>query len=1113
MPHRTPSNRATRVLVHVLSASLVWPVHAAPIVFSQLPPASATPPAPNVIVTLDDSGSMSADVDYEPGLEYPVPPGPDGNPFRPMPPAPIVYSNGYANCNAPPVQCWVGKAEVTGGASFVSGSGTGTVNLSGDPRYKAAANKDAWRRWYSFYRTRNMAMKASVMRTFHQKNIPDGKVRLAWQGLTATCSNGFPASNFCPTANTIWPLSDSEGSRAHRTNFYNWVVGVPASGGTPLPAAYERVGQYVLRTGLTSPWAHLPGTTQLPEVSCRRSYHVMFTDGGWGGAASSGDVDNTPRTLPDGVAYSAQRPYGHNWANTLSDLAFKYWATDLQTGTNFPNDLSPIMRVAGPQSFANTSVAPYWNPNNNPATWQHLSLLAIAFGGAAELNNPKWEGSTTGGVHFAQIVAGTRQWPTTVEPDLWHAAVNSRGSMFSATDQSALDAAFKSAMDEIASQNVSVGGAASSYSVSGDSFRIVRAGYLSSPNLRGTFVGFGLASSGSLNNTELWDANAELAKVNAATRTVITARRAQGWGVAFRWNELGSWQQGELNKSLAGAGDNFGSVRVDYLRGDTSRELAPGNVVNAAGGAFRWREGALLGTIVNSEPKIVQAPRSGYTSADYQAFRNANLNRTAVAYVGANDGMLHGFATSNGKPLISYVPRGVYPNLSAYTDPTFKHRMYVDGPIITADWHDGSSWRTILIGGLGAGGRGLFGLDITNPADFMESKANSIVRFDYTAPPVAQTSATFLTESGSGGLMGELASDLGHIATDPSRDAYLGRNLQVSKMRNGKWALITGNGINSVNERAALYIIYLDGSGFRKLLPETTTGQGNGLATPLPVDVDSDGLVDVVYAGDMRGRLWKFDLANKDDTQWKVAQVSGVNTPLIDTGRPITSAPAVAQHPAGGLLVTFGSGRAMTDDDRASTATEYLYGVWDKPGGPLQVTLASLVERTLSADSASVTGGNTYARVLGSASTPVDYNTKRGWRIALGISKERVVFNPIVQGRLAYYTTYIPATTSSCAVRENGSLLTFDVIDGAQPSTPVIDINGDGLFSNADRIAGKDVMGRSTGIGRLIGLLEAPAGSSAAAGCSGDMIMGSSGMICAKKPPGPGRRAWRDMRP
>ncbi|MFM7533064.1 MAG: pilus assembly protein [Rubrivivax sp.] len=1081
-----------RLLAGALCASLAWPGHAAPLTFSQMPIALATPPAPNVFVTLDDSGSMAIQVNYVAGQEYPIPPGPDGNPIVAMPPAPQTYNDGYVNSPAP-----------------VNLTGAFLTAYNGLP----AAQRPAYLRWFAFYRDRTRAMKAGVMRTFHTQKIPDGRIRLAWQGIWTTCAAGFPSAG---CNNAMWPLSDSEGGRTHRTNFYNWVRAVPAPGGTPLRAAYERVGQYLMTTGVNSPWAHLPGQTQLPEVSCRRSFQLMFTDGGWNGAGPDAERDNVSTTLPDGTPYTARGPYAHNWSGTLADVAFRYWATDLQTGANFGNDVVPVMRVPGNQTFAGASVAPYWNPNNNPATWQHLTTFAIAFGEAANITNPLWSGSTTAGTQFAEIVAGTRQWPIQAAPDLWHAAVNSRGAMYLATDQASLDAAFTEVMGEIAAQTIASGGAASSYSVQGTGFRVVRAGFLSSPNLRGSLGGFSLNSAGVLQATPDWEGNTTLAAVAHGSRVVMTASGPTG-GAAFRWNGLSTWQQGQLNQPPIGAADTQGGARLDYLRGDTSNEATNLNPT----AAFRWRQGGLLGTIVNSEPKVVAVPRSGYTFRSYQSFRSGNTSRTSVAYLGTNDGMLHGFNAASGAPVLSYVPRGVYPFLSAYADKAHVHRMYVDGPLITADWDSAATsptpaWRTLLIGGLRAGGRGFFVLDVTNPANFTEANAASIVRFDYTAPPVGHASLSgFITESGSTGMMGEIATDLGHLTADPSRDAYLGRNLQVTRMKNGKWALLLGNGVNSVNERAVLYVFYLDGSGFKKLVTAAATGQGNGLATPLPVDVDNDGLVDYAYAGDLLGRIWKFDLSSTDDEQWKVVQVDNVNTPLIDVGRPITSAPAVAQHPRGGLLVTFGTGRLLTDDDRSSSTTEYLYGVWDKPGGPFPAATSSLVTRTLAADTATTPGGSIAARVLSTTSTAVDYSTKRGWRIALGLSRERVIYNPLVQGTIAYYSTYIPSVAvSSCSVQDaGGSLLTFDVINGGEPASTVVDINGDGAFTSADRIAGKDVMGRGVGVGRFIGLFEAPPGSGTNASCAGDLIMGASGMICARKPPGPGRRAWRDMRP
>ncbi len=1132
------SARWHRGVAAAVAVALVQPAHAG-LSFSQIPPASVRPPAPNVIVTLDDSLSMGVGVAFDSNQTYPVPRDHAGNWLDPnlMDPAWTALYN----------ETWMdgyklGLTNDTQQADLWNGTINGTPSTSLNSyvaAYKAlpASQRPAYLRWFGFYRTRLLAMRASVMNTFNATSIPDGQIRLAWQGLIGSCRSGFGPSSGCSASGTsldngMWPLDNVTGGRNHRANFFKWVQGAPLALSTPTRSAYVQAGEYLRQTGKDSPWAHLPGTTQLPELACRRAYQVLFTDGEWTSGAAwdayenvaaslySVNDDNVNTVLPDTTSYAQQPPYkgaATGGSGSLADLAFKYWATDLQTGQNFGNELRPLMPVPTSQTFGGVTVEPYWNPANNPATWQHMVTFAIGFGSAANIATPKWEGSTFAGSDFANIVAGTSDWPNIASSagrraDLWHAAINSRGRMFAAADQQGLDQAFRSILGEIVSQNATAGGAASSYLVSGTQFRLVRAGYSSEPTLRGTLEGFGLDSAGALSNTPIWSAQEQVAKVLPANRVVLTAKTPSS-GEAFRWNKISDWQKSMLNQSAGGSADGAGSNRLDYLRGDSSNEATTAN----PSGAFRDRKGALLGTIVNAEPKVVAAARSGYTFSGYPTFRTGTQTRTPVAYVGANDGMLHGFNTNDGTPVLSYVPRGVFPFLSTYSDKAHVHRMYVDGPLITADWLDGTTWRTLLVGALGAGGRGFFGLEVTNPQDFTEAKAATLVRFDYTAPPVGHPSLTaFKSESGSTGMMGEIDTDLGHITADPSRDAFLGRNLQVTRMRNGKWALLLGNGANSVNERAVLYIVYLDGSGFKRLITETATGTGNGLSTPLPVDLNNDGLVDFAYAGDLRGRMWKFDLSSSDDANWKVAQVDGVNTPLIDTGRPITSAPAVAVHPKGGLLVTFGSGRLLTDDDRSATTTEYLYGVQDKEPADkvLQATDSSLVARTLAAETATIAGSNIAARVLSSTSAPVDYSTKRGWRIALGQSKERVVFNPIVQGRLVYYSTTVPTVATACTVQQGGgSLLTFDVIDGAQPANTVVDINGDGLFTSADKITDKDVMGRGAGVGRLIGLFEAPPGSGASTACSGDMIMGASGMICAKKPPGPGRRAWRDMRP
>jgi len=1155
------------------------------LVFSPLPPGALRPPEPNVIVTLDDSWSMwietRFDATLDPTQSYPIPPGPDGTALVSMPTgADLTYGDGYA-INPTPMALptsWYSGAPASTGYKRPNG-----VPASYVDEYNAlpAAQKPAYLRWFAFYRNRHMTMKASVLRAFNAARLPDRAIRLAWQGMAGSCRSGFPSAPSTPDCvingvtlnNAMWPFDNATGSRNHRNNFFSWVRLQPLFESTPMRSAYVRAGEYLRTTGVNSPWSHLPGSQQTPERSCRRSYQLLFTDGEWTGSPPGNNVsdtccenvpqsqfvaydDNRWRDFPDGTVYYDPpnresvnfRPYKGGpvgGEGTLADLAFKYWLTDLQTGPAFPNNVQPQMPVAGPQAYGQTTLPPYWNPANNPATWQHLVTYAIFMADSPTdtIPAPAWAGSTLGGSGFASIVDGTAFWPSVTldngspsvfgrRADMWHAAINSRGQMFVSTNQAALERAFSSILEQIMAQNVVSGRTSGSRVVLADGSRpIVRTGYTTAPTMIGTLVGFdSLASS-----APLWNGQEQLSAAPHCNRVVLTSVAGDtNVGSAFRWSALSPWQREELNK-LGTTVDANGSFRTDYLRGDRRGEVGGGSAASACTPTttppqiFRMRSAGLLGAIVNAPPEYVAAPRSGYVQQGYAAFRNTA--RTPVVYVGANDGMLHGFNAQTGAPVLSYVPRGVYANLSAYTDPSYQHRWYVDGPLFSGDWHDGTRWRTLLVGGLGAGGRGLFALDVTDPSTFSESNPSNLVRFDFTAPPVSQTSASFNSEAGAAGptpTLRTLATDLdmGHIFGDPARNSILGRSLQIARMPNNKWALITGNGVNSASRLAALYVIYLDGSGVIELKPESTLPTGfsatdsNGLATPMPVDTNGDGMVDTVYAGDMLGRMWKFDLSSATDTNWRVVQVSGTNRPLIAVGRPISAAPTVTPHPQGGMLVIFGTGRALTDADRASTTTEYLYGVWDKPGGPFEVTLSPtnmLDERTVAASPDSVTGSTVQARVLSSTTLPVDYNTKRGWRIALGATSERVLLNPIADGRMVYFSTTLTQQQSDPCIPTppGGSLLAFDALNGSEPAAPVIDLTGDGLITSADKISGKAVVGLNVGIGRLMGVVGPQAGRpNAAPGCGGSLVVGATGDVCTRQASGgPGRRAWRALTP
>src|SRR5260370_28955840 len=211
-------------------------------------------------------------------------------------------------------------------------------------------------------------------------------------------------------------------------------------------------------------------------------------------------------------------------------------------------------------------------------------------------------------------------------------------------------------------------------------------------------------------------------------------------------------------------------------------------------------------------------------SSPYSAFALANAGRPAMIYVGATDGMLHAFSASNGREALGYVPPSVYKNLSALTasgvssvpaEPVAHHYL-VDGSPTVADAYYGGSWHTLLAGGLGAGGQGIYVLDVTDPSTFTQANAGTIVRWEFSDANDA---------------------DMGYTFSQPL----------LVKTNNGRWSIIVGNGYNNSEDdgrssssgHAVLFVLDAETGAVRAKLD---TGSGTAatphrLAGPLPVDM------------------------------------------------------------------------------------------------------------------------------------------------------------------------------------------------------------------------------------------------------------------------------------
>jgi type IV pilus assembly protein PilY1 len=447
------------------------------------------------------------------------------------------------------------------------------------------------------------------------------------------------------------------------------------------------------------------------------------------------------------------------------------------------------------------------------------------------------------------------------------------------------------------------------------------------------------------------------------------------------------------------------------------------------------------------------------------------------------------------------------------------------------------NWRTVLVGSLGLGGKGYFVLDVTNPTvntlpsgpSFKEANANQLVMMDRTrgSSEAAMNCATKSGAEQTACLKSvDEDKDIGHITAKPVRNETDSlQAAQIAKLNNNRSAVVLGNGYNSTNQRPVLLIQYLDGAKELLRIPATSEAAGtgyakdNGLSAPRLMDLNGDETVDVVYAGDNLGNMWKFDLTSYLPSQWKVAfggsplfTAQGPDV-LNSTSRtkvqPITAPPTVQANDrsrkvgtgstaklvkVGGMMVAFGTGRNVTDDDTKSVQVQSLYSVLDNtryrevsttlgtrlevhPGGGtcpngndcvptpaalgVGVTNAKLAQQTIAA----VTVGSTsYGRVdTVTELNTTTWNTYNGWYLDLPEVGERLLKNMEFYDNSNLLTVYTqvpakgssatPANVETCDAAsvdaERQYMTLINIMDGKKPTVQILDANEDKAYTAA----------------------------------------------------------------
>jgi Tfp pilus tip-associated adhesin PilY1 len=778
---------------------------------------------------------------------------------------------------------------------------TGSEPASIRPDGTYAEVRQNFANWFSFYRKREYTAKAAISQVVEE--IDNAKVGMA------------VLNNRSDYNHPVVPIDmDNEDQTAL---FLNWLYSINSYGGTPLRRGLQDVGQYFDQNATydggndgevdsVSPWAD-----EDAGGGCQRAFVIAMTDGYYNDEwddiesplrGSDDDADGSNRLGQDsdydqGV-FAGLNP--SSYQTTLADIAMYY----------YENDLVPTLT---------NKVFSY---DFDMAPHQHMVTYGVAFGVTGTVDPsaypnclPKCDPNDKNEAPCPELVCPT--WPIpvqetkTVIDDLYHATVNGRGGFFSAGDPEQLKRSLVSIFEDIDESTASGSSVAvNAQELQGDS-ALYQAIYVS-----GDWTGdvkakpldpdTGLVVQETDENDDLvdkvlWSAAEQIKPSTWSSRKILTFKDDTKEGVVFTYDALSSAQ-----KALLDSDPDIAAAMVDYLKGDTSQEER--NM-----GIFRDRL-SILGDIVHASPLPYRW----------------DTDLPGVIFVGANDGMLHVLDELTGNERFAYVPNLVFANLKELTIDPYVHKYFVDNEPYVAKL--GSFGSTILVGGLGRGGRGYYCLDIgsvSNPALDAELNVNSIVKWEY---PVN--------------------SDPENKAVDPDMGYSFSQAYIVNSAAG--WVVIFGNGYDSANGEAVLYAIPInsDGSYANPLNPvrKIHTGKGdsdpncNGLSTPALVDVDLDGSVDFAYAGDLLGNMWKFDLRDANVNNWapaynSAADQSGTWEPIFQAKnasefrQPITTRPEVMRHCVrgqDGYIVLFGTGRFLGLNDFAgASAVQSIYGIWD----------------------------------------------------------------------------------------------------------------------------------------------------------------------------------------
>jgi len=754
-------------------------------------------------------------------------------------------------------------------------------------------------------------------------------------------------------------------------NYNDLIAGIDelsAQANTPLAEAYYEITRYF--RGMT-PYNNSRPTTYISPVQyrCQRNYGVVITDG----------LPTYDRTFPTDDALGDNRL--PNWDGISNNDGANRFG-DGEGDTLYLDDIAKFAFDIDMRSTGVDVAGKSWDAADFPR--QNMSTYTVGFAAANQM--------------------------------LADAAIYGQGKYYQATDDAGLNSSLSSALSDITSKAGSGGSGVANGTTLSSNSSYFQTRY-DPKDWRGTIKSFGFTSDGAVNTAAvLWTTDTTIVP-GAAAPTYQSWNNVTNAAVTLAYGNFSPAQQTFLSQNLPTG--ITGSDLVEWSKGTNKTGLRTRSV--------------LLGDIINS-PLVLAGPTDQTASdlvgdttySSYLAIKAANM--TASLVVNANDGFVNVINSTSGVRRYGYMPSSVLPSLRYIADPTYingvSHKYLVDGQVGVFDTQLDSAWKTLAIGGTGAGGKTFYALQL------FDASAGNVTKalWEISAPATANTANDF--------------NDLGYAYARP----------EVARLADGRWAAFISNGYGSHSGVAALYVVDIrDGSLIKKIVVDSTETP-NGLSS-VKLRVNSQNVVQAAYGGDLKGRLWKFDLSGTSPDTWGVA-FSG--KPFFTTAggatQPITAQPLLADHALGGKEVFFGTGKFNEAADKTNKDLQAFYAVWDAEGGAGQVTASSLQAQAVTGVFSGSTG-----QFITTSQNEVTYPAKKGWYLPLVynnvLTGERVINQANLVASRIVFTTASVDTTDPCASFGTGKLVELDAFSGKMLNYAVLDSNGDGLVDIKDSIS------------------------------------------------------------